>query len=182
MAMRIEFMQRRVCDKIATKNSKMDLLLYYWDRITSEIKDYVKREAKGCPPNIRAFCEEIMSTKRYIKKHVVGVYLSQCKVIHQIAFTQWRYITLQLFAFKGKMHFDQLANNFICLNNLAKSNGTKWKNSFGIEYNSSMDYKKAVMLRRGAREILEKIFRYKPTYKAGMIDDLKSIRLIDPYQ
>ena len=33
LAKRIEFMQRKILDKIATKTSKAEVLLAYWDKI-----------------------------------------------------------------------------------------------------------------------------------------------------
>ena len=91
---RIEFMQRRMLDKLQTKSAKDHVLNMYWDKIESAIHEYVRVRARGAPQCIQLFSEELRNIKPHIRQHVITIYLKQCKILHMIAFTQWRYLSL----------------------------------------------------------------------------------------
>lgn len=92
-------------DKLRTAHAvKLEILQLYWERVEWEIKFLSGR--LGDPAEIQAFLKELDRVKPETRDHVLKIFLEQCNWMHKIAFTQWRYLVLQLARDRKHMRFD----------------------------------------------------------------------------
>ena len=83
-------MQRRIRDKHATRDAKLEVLLMQWDRIVKMLAKKNKHP-KHRGNKLGNFLDAIAMIDPDVKKAAMAQYLHRVKLKHYVAFSQWRY-------------------------------------------------------------------------------------------
>lgn len=81
----ISIVQRRIKDKMATKNAEHAVLLRLWDRHLFQV-------AASSNRIVKTFCTTALGIGNDVKAEVLQMYIQACQYQHLVAFSQWRYI------------------------------------------------------------------------------------------
>ena len=90
---RIQFMQKRIKDKLVCKDSKVDVLLNYWEKVEFQIlTGAAPNTAKGRPKDEAAeeFAMKFHQVPMDVRMAIFTEYTQRCRKIHSIVFWQWR--------------------------------------------------------------------------------------------
>lgn len=85
--MLINFMQRRMKDKCATIDAKIDVMRLAWDK---SIFTWSRKATMYKDDGMKLIMESIKCVRPEIVRFLLRAYVRQCKKRHAIAFFQWR--------------------------------------------------------------------------------------------
>lgn len=83
----MNFMQKRIKEKLATKYSKIEVLINYWDKMIWHLG--IKAPEYG-DVITKQLCRNIILIPKEVRYAVLKQYVSKCSEQHSIAFFQWR--------------------------------------------------------------------------------------------
>ena len=83
----VKFIKMKIRDSIVIKQEKVQVLLNYWNRITSNLqfRAYRLRDDNGL-----AMVRHLMLVPLKVKLAMFREYIERCRLLHAIAFLQWR--------------------------------------------------------------------------------------------
>lgn len=90
---RIVFMQNRMRDKLICKDSKVEVLINYWDKMQFQIMaGAAPNAAKGRPMDeeARTFAMKLHRVPEEVRLALLSAYVQACRRLHAICFLQWR--------------------------------------------------------------------------------------------
>ena len=86
-------MQKRVKDKLVCKDSKVDVLLNYWEKVEFQLmQNAAPNTAKGRPMDEEGqnFYMKLHRVPIEVREAVLREFTQRCRKIHSICFWQWR--------------------------------------------------------------------------------------------
>lgn len=83
----IIWMQIKIKDQLLTRLSKVDVLMNYWDKMLGQIQ---MKASKTKDKKATALCRQIILVPKEVQYSILKKYVSACRLLYAIAFTQWR--------------------------------------------------------------------------------------------
>lgn len=80
-------LQLKIRSKLEIKNSKVDVLINYWDKMIDKL---VKKSEKFGDLHMIHIINQIILIPKEIRLYVLREFVSQCVLFYNIAFSQWR--------------------------------------------------------------------------------------------
>jgi hypothetical protein len=83
----LKLIVKRIKDKIATKDSKIEVLINYWDKMVGAIRT---KATKFKDETGDALIQKIILVPNEVRRAVLKHYCDRARQLHNIAFMQWR--------------------------------------------------------------------------------------------
>jgi len=175
----ISFMQRRIKDGLVTKESKIEVLLNYWDKMFGVLQSQASK-SNDKPTN--DMCKKLIVIPKEVRYAMLKKYVTQCRNLYTIAFFQWRLM------YPSQVRFEKEQLEVIlykCINDLIDGLNPKLHPS--DETNRESMIPRDFLRRYSLADIAEQDFLVNRFWSIGMADpypddDLKIIGSRDDHR